>query len=33
MNHVLRYEIREGWLLIYMDALLIFSKTLEENQA
>jgi hypothetical protein len=33
MNHVFRYEIQEGWLLIYMDDLLIFSKTLEENQA
>ena len=32
MNHVFRYEIQEGWLLIYMDDVLIFSKSLRENQ-
>jgi Reverse transcriptase (RNA-dependent DNA polymerase)/Retroviral aspartyl protease len=33
MNHIFQYEIREGWLLIYMDDLLIFSKSLDEHQA
>ena len=32
MNHVFRQEIREGWLLVYMDDVLIYAKSLEQCQ-
>jgi hypothetical protein len=31
MNHTFQQEINEGWLVIYMDDILIFSKTLAEH--
>jgi len=33
MNHTFQQEINEGWLVIYMDNILIFSKTLDEHRA
>jgi len=32
MNQTFQKEITEGWMIVYMDDILIFSKTLEENQ-
>jgi hypothetical protein len=32
MNWTFQQEIDEGWLVIYMDDILIFSKTLDEHQ-
>jgi hypothetical protein len=32
MNQTFQKEIAEGWMLVYMDDILIFSKNLEENQ-
>jgi hypothetical protein len=32
MNRMFQQEINEGWLVIYMDDILIFSKMLEEHQ-
>jgi hypothetical protein len=32
MNRTFQQEINEGWLVIYMDDILIFSKTLDEHQ-
>jgi len=32
MNHTFQQEINKGWLVIYMDNILIFSKTLAEHQ-
>jgi len=32
MNQTFQKEIAEGWMIVYMDDILIFSKTLEENQ-
>jgi hypothetical protein len=32
MNQTFQKEIAEGWMIIYMDDILIFLKTLEENQ-
>ena len=32
MNHVFRMEIEEGWLIIYMDDILIFSQDLNDHQ-
>jgi hypothetical protein len=32
MNQTFQKEITEGWMIIYMDDILIFSKTLKENQ-
>jgi len=32
MNHTFQQEINEGWLVIYMDNILIFSKMLAEHQ-
>jgi hypothetical protein len=32
MNRTFQQEINEGWLVIYMDDILIFSKTLNEHQ-
>ena len=32
MNDVFREEIAEGWVIIYMDDILVFSKTLEEHR-
>ena len=32
MNDVFREEIVEGWVVIYMDDILVFSKMLEEHQ-
>jgi hypothetical protein len=32
MNQIFQKEIAEGWMIVYMDNILIFSKTLEENQ-
>ena len=32
MNHVFQREIREGWLLVYMDDVLIYAKSLEQCQ-
>jgi len=32
MNQTFQKEIAKGWMIIYMDDILIFSKTLEENQ-
>jgi hypothetical protein len=32
MNHTFQQEINEGWLVIYMDNILIFSKTLMKHQ-
>jgi hypothetical protein len=32
MNRTFQQEINEGWLVIYMDDILIFSKMLEEHQ-
>ena len=31
MNDIFREEIAEGWVVIYMDDILIFSRTLEEH--
>jgi len=32
MNQTFQKEITEGWMIVYMDDILIFLKTLEENQ-
>jgi hypothetical protein len=32
MNRTFQQEINEGWLVIYMDNILIFSKTLDEHR-
>jgi hypothetical protein len=32
MNQTFQQEINEGWLVIYMDNILIFSKMLDEHQ-
>jgi len=32
INHTFQQEINEGWLVIYMNDILIFSKTLAEHQ-
>jgi hypothetical protein len=32
MNRTFQQEINKGWLVIYMDNILIFSKTLDEHQ-
>jgi hypothetical protein len=32
MNQTFQKEIAEGWMIVYMDDILIFLKTLEENQ-
>jgi hypothetical protein len=32
INQTFQQEINEGWLVIYMDNILIFSKTLDEHQ-
>jgi hypothetical protein len=32
MNQTFQKEIAEGWMIIYMDNILIFSNPLEENQ-
>jgi hypothetical protein len=32
MNQTYQKEITEGWMIVYMNDILIFSKTLEENQ-
>ena len=32
MNDIFREEIAEGWVVIYMDDILVFSKTLEEHR-
>jgi hypothetical protein len=32
MNQTFQKEIAEGWMIVYMDDILIFSKTLEENK-
>ena len=32
MNDVFCEEIAEGWVMIYMDDILVFSKTLEEHR-
>jgi hypothetical protein len=32
MNCIFQQEINEGWLVIYMDDILIFSKMLDEHQ-
>ena len=32
MNDIFQEEIVEGWVIIYMDDILIFSKTLEEHR-
>jgi hypothetical protein len=32
MNHTFQQEINEGWLVIYMDDILIFSKMIDEHQ-
>jgi hypothetical protein len=33
MNQTFQQEINEGWLVIYMDDLLIFSNNLDEHHA
>ena len=32
MNHVFAIELNEGWVLIYMDDILIFSDTLDQDK-
>ena len=32
MNDIFREEIAEGWVVIYMDDILVFSKTKQEHQ-
>jgi len=31
MNHIFYVEIEEGWLIVYMDDILIFSLNLDEH--
>jgi hypothetical protein len=32
MNHIFRIEIDEGWLIVYMDDILIFSIDIDEHR-
>ena len=32
MNNIFQEEIAKGWVVIYMDDILVFSKTLEEHR-
>ena len=32
MNNIFWEEVAEGWVIIYMDGILVFLKTLEEHR-